>query len=304
MRKPDFLIIGAQKAGTTTLHDWLITQSQLSLPNIKETHFFSKENRFEKGYNWYIKQFDMTSDKKIIGEVDPDYIFMPGVIEKIRQYIKKTKFIIILRSPIERAYSHYKMSCYRGYEKLSFLEALKAENNRLKSNDYHSVAHFSYLSRSFYAPQIIKFKKAFPDSAFYFSNFDDLFSKDHKEKEFTSICEFIGFTPDTSIIDFDLSSNVASTPRSTVLHNLIYNKNSPIKKIVRPFARLLFSEDQRLKVAQQGEKFNRAKKKLNPQRLKFKPSQELREQTIKDLDKLQTITGLDVSYWHREEYLL
>ncbi|MBU2482884.1 MAG: sulfotransferase, partial [Proteobacteria bacterium] len=80
MRKPDFLIIGAQKAGTTTLHDWLITQSQLSLPNIKETHFFSKENRFEKGYNWYIKQFDMTSDKKIIGEVDPDYIFMPGVI--------------------------------------------------------------------------------------------------------------------------------------------------------------------------------------------------------------------------------
>ena len=66
-------IIGAQKSGTTTLHDLLSNHNQISLPKIKETHFFSHDEVFSKGFNWYLNQFNL--DNKIICEVDPSYLF-------------------------------------------------------------------------------------------------------------------------------------------------------------------------------------------------------------------------------------
>ncbi len=296
---PDFFVIGAQKAGTTTLHDWLSTQPNICLPAIKETHFFSRNDRFEQGYEWYVKQFMANADSKIMGEVDPDYLFMPGVIEKMVQSVTCPKFIVILREPLKRAYSHYMMSCYRGYEKLSFIEALETEEIRLNSGDYHSVAHFSYLSRSLYSSQIIKFKKSFPSSKFYFARFDDLFSKDTRENEFAAICKFIDFTPEISKIDFDLAANVASSPRAKFFRDMVYNDKSLVRKITRPFARMIMSREKRLLCAQNVEKLNR-KKIVNEggRSLDFVVPQWVRDRVGTDLNELQSITGLDVTSWH------
>lgn len=302
MRMPDFFVIGAQKAGTTTLHDWLETQTNLCLPGIKETHFFSKKDRFEQGYDWYIKQFGDNVGRKTMGEVDPDYLFMSGVIEKMALFAKDAKFIVILRHPLKRAYSHYMMSCYRGYEELSFIEALEVEDTRLKSGSYHSMAHFSYLSRSLYSSQIKKFKKSFPSSNFYFAKFDDLFSESTRVNEFTSICKFIGFSPEISKIKFDIAANVASAPRSEILRDMFYGNNSLIKKILRPFAVLIMSKDKRLQYAQKIDKLNRKKIVKNGGGINaIDIPKRFRDRVAADLNELQSITGLDLSSWCDED---
>ena len=70
----EFFVIGVQKAGTTSLHDWLAQQPDICLPKLKETHFFTYQSRYEKGVDWYLDQFNGSSDQ-VYGEICPDYIF-------------------------------------------------------------------------------------------------------------------------------------------------------------------------------------------------------------------------------------
>ena len=302
MRMPDFFVIGAQKAGTTTLHDWLATQSNVCLPDIKETHYFSDDEKFKQGYDWYIQQFDAHVDEKIMGEVDPDCLFVSGVIDKMTQFEVTKKFIIILREPLKRAYSHYLMSCSRGYETLGFIEALEAEKARMNSGDEFSVNHFSYLSRSLYSSQIAKFQTAFPLSDFYFSRFDDLFINETKEKEFLSICHFIGFEPNLSLIDFNSASNVAYTPRFRMLRDLIYNDKSMVRSLLRPLVILLIPKSTRMKLALKIDAFNRKKtvkktQKLSNDQTHLTIPQWVRDEIDNDLKELQNITGLNLNSW-------
>ena len=90
LKLPDFFVVGAQKSGTTTIHDLLKQNNQISLPEYKETHFFSRD--FSKGINWYLKQF-IENEYKIRGEVDPSYMFFPNVYKNIKASITNPKFI-------------------------------------------------------------------------------------------------------------------------------------------------------------------------------------------------------------------
>ena len=85
--------------------------------------------------------FDTT--KKIMCEVDPSYLFIKESPHRINELIADPKFIVILRKPIERALSHYYMSYYRGYETLSFVDALDMEKNRLKNSQYKKEKYYT-----------------------------------------------------------------------------------------------------------------------------------------------------------------
>ena len=132
---PNFFVVGAQKSGTTTIHDWLDKNYKIGLPKIKETHFFRDEELFSNGIDWYKCQYDSLSSVKIAGEVDPEYMFFPECVERIKTFVKAPKLIFILRDPLSRAYSHYLMSVRRGYENLAYINALLAENSRLENGD-------------------------------------------------------------------------------------------------------------------------------------------------------------------------
>ena len=160
IKSPDFFIVGAQKCGTSTVHNWLNQDSRINLPRYKETHFFS--THYSKGMNWYLKQFpDFYNGQYVLrGEVDPSYMFFPKVFERIKRDTDNPKFIFIFRKPIDRSYSHYIMSKFRGCELLSFSDAINAENQRLKDKDIFSFTHFSYLKRSKYSELYILFRKS------------------------------------------------------------------------------------------------------------------------------------------------
>ena len=220
-------VVGAQKAGTTTIHELLRTHSEISLPSIKETHFFSDDKVYSKGFDWYSRQFDHS--KNFFCEVDPSYLFFSKARSRIKENIDDSKFIIIFRKPLERAFSHYLMSCYRGYEKLSFIEAIEKEDERL-ANDINlfSFVNHSYLSRGNYDKQLSLYFNEFDKSKFLFINFDNLFPS-YNIRMINSICEFIGIENNFNFNQMP-NLNKKRMVKSDFIRDMIY-KDSIAKKI-------------------------------------------------------------------------
>lgn len=136
MAVPNFLCVGAQKAGTTTLYEILKQHPDIFLPQqVKETKFFVYEEKFQKGLAFYEKEyFSEWNSQSAIGEVDPAMMFEELAAQRIHHTLgEQVKLIFIFRNPVSRAYSHYLMSQRKGFEDHSFEEAIAAEQERLKS---------------------------------------------------------------------------------------------------------------------------------------------------------------------------
>ena len=116
MPKPrvDFAIAGVQKAGTTALFDYLSDEPELSLSHVKETHFFDDDERdwARPDYAPYHALFD-APDGRLRGEATPIYLYWPKVLERICAYNPAMKLIVVLRDPVERAWSHWRMEFAR-----------------------------------------------------------------------------------------------------------------------------------------------------------------------------------------------
>ncbi len=134
-RRLDFIVIGTPKAGTTTLYNWIREHPALSLPEGKELPFFSEE-LFDRGLDWYLKHHFRDADRDSLwGKVTPQYMggigeVMPAEIaRRIHDTVPNVRLIVILRNPVERAYSHYAMIARRGHEKRSFETAVSEQTS-------------------------------------------------------------------------------------------------------------------------------------------------------------------------------
>ncbi|HEY9295730.1 MAG TPA: sulfotransferase domain-containing protein, partial [Phormidium sp.] len=160
--QPDFIIIGAQKCGTTSLYEYLIQHPQILAASKKEVHFF--DLNFAKGVDWYRQQFKPVSQKSITGEASPYYIFHPLVPQRIYQLFPQVKLIVLLRNPVERAISHYYHEVRLGFEDLGLEDAIAQEPARLEGETAKILAdetyysynhqHYTYLSRGVYVEQL------------------------------------------------------------------------------------------------------------------------------------------------------
>lgn len=177
---PNFIIIGAQRCGTTSLYNYLIEHPCVAPSFQKEVHFF--DNNFRKGIAWYRAHFPtllykyyvekIHKRKLITGEASPYYIFHPHAPRRIKKILPHVKLIILLRNPVDRAFSHYHHEVRLGFETLSFEDAIKKESERLngekekmlQDEDYYSFnyQHYSYLQRGIYIDQIKVWFHLFP----------------------------------------------------------------------------------------------------------------------------------------------
>ena len=112
MKNPDFLILGAQRCGTSSLHHWLSQHPDIWLPDEKELHFF--DLNWHAGPSWYRGMF--TDDGRVVGEATPIYLFYPNVDDWVHEVAPDCKFIVLLRDPVDRAYSHYHHALRTGVE--------------------------------------------------------------------------------------------------------------------------------------------------------------------------------------------
>ena len=218
-KKLNFMCVGVQKAGTSTIHDILNQHPDLSLPIYKETHFFCEDEKFEKGLQYYFDFFFKSTDSKYLGEIDPEYSFFKDSAKKIHYAFGEIKVVFILRNPVDRAFSHYLMTKRRGLENLSFQRALEDENERLVS-DFDNT-HFSYASRGLYLDQIINYETVFGKDNVEVLLFDDLIQ--NRSVFFKKLTGFIGL--DYFDYNFDVKSNPASVSKNKKLSEFIYRPN-------------------------------------------------------------------------------
>jgi len=147
------------------------------LPQHKELHFF--DLNYQKELSWYKLFFPYKWSNKKSGEASPYYLFHPHAAQRIKDICPQIKLIVLLRNPVDRAYSHYQMQKRKGTETLSsFTLAIEQEANRLKGQlecfnkdpFYHSLQYrkFSYLSRGKYVEQIKRWFQCFPQEQFLF----------------------------------------------------------------------------------------------------------------------------------------
>ena len=160
--KPDFLILGAQKAGTTALFKYIEKYALNFRPPVnKELYFFTEH--YEKGMNYYKALFPFKTKNTTTGEATPDYLFYHLTPKRVFQSLgKNLKMVVILRDPKERAFSQYNHQNYtektKAFDNLTFSEAIRKESERFMvkedSDFFYEYKYFSYLARGRYAEQI------------------------------------------------------------------------------------------------------------------------------------------------------
>lgn len=286
---PSFFVVGAQKAGTSSLHQRLCEYPAIRLPLIKETHFFSSDDQFARGIDWYLRQFPEIAPDSIVGEVAPDYLFSPSAPGRIKSLISRPRLIFIFREPLQRAYSHYLMSVRNGYENLPFAQALRMEPERM--NTGRGSKFMSYFSRSLYVEQLHRYLNLFPREDMLFLKFEDLVDQGATGLEtFLKIAEFIGLRVEPGRGRQLVKANPASQPRSLLLRNLLYG-TSPVKKVIRL---LVPSRDLRAVIAHRLDLLNL--KPVAKSAMGAIP-EEICARARKEIEGLQELTGMMLDDW-------
>jgi len=164
LRLPDFVVIGAQKAGTTSLHAALAQHPQLFLPSTKELHYFS--SGFDQPLASYGAHFGPARADQVCGEATPYYLFHPAAPQRLAACLPQARLIVLLRDPVARSLSHYFHAIRRGNETLPLEAALAAEPERLAGAEamlqlpggaHRAHQTQSYLARSRYDQQVPRF---------------------------------------------------------------------------------------------------------------------------------------------------
>lgn len=246
MTMPNFLIIGAAKAGTTALYSYLKQHPQIYMSPNKEPHFFAFEgenvnfggtagdqewlNRFAiTDIQTYRLQFQGVSKQIAIGEASALYLYIPKAVERIHHYIPDVKLLAILRNPVERAYSAFLYQIRDDLEPITdFAQALREETTRIHNN---WVPIYYYQQMGFYYTQMKR----------YFDTFDRAQIRVYLYEDFTTntisilqdIFRFLG-VDDTFAPDVSLRHNVSGIPRNKALHTFLGQEHHPIKTILKP----------------------------------------------------------------------
>ena len=166
---PDFLILGAQKAGTTALYAYLRWHPQVTGPSFKEVSFFDRH--YAHGERWYRAHMPVRRSG-IVGEASPSYLSHPAAPERVARMLPRARLIALLRNPVDRAFSHYQHEVALGREELSFEDALAREDERMEGEvermvrdpAYFSYAwwNYTYVARGRYAEQLERWYESFP----------------------------------------------------------------------------------------------------------------------------------------------
>lgn len=208
---PDFLIVGAQKSGTTSLYHYLGQHSQLLPSYEKEIHYFDaglnqNVDNYRKGEAWYRAHFPLERDlneSHRTFEASPLYLFNPLVAKRISLLLPNIKIVAVLRNPTERAISQYFHSKRENNEPLTMMAAMQAEKERLKpiieSEDYKNEVfiHNSYKSRGLYYIQIQEYLKYFSMPNILILSSEELFSD--PAETLRRVFRFVGVDPNSSI---------------------------------------------------------------------------------------------------------
>ena len=279
---PNFIIIGAGKCGTTSLHNYLDQHPEIYISPVKETNFFLNENIKQKLKPWgvietleeYYSLFESASASQILGEISTNYYAYSDSAQLIFNALPNVKIIAILRNPADRAFSSYQMFVRYGTEKRTFEEVMSPE--------------IKYVKRGFYYSELLPFYQVFPTENIKILFFDDLVKNPNFFLQ--DFFLFIGVDPNFAP-DMSKKGREGGLPKNYILHQLLTQDN-PIRMFARNILRKLLPLEKRQNIRNSLVKNNIEKVKLSP---------ENREKLIniyrQDILKLQDLVNRDLSNW-------
>ncbi|MFO0792859.1 MAG: sulfotransferase [Candidatus Brocadiaceae bacterium] len=286
---PNFLGLGAQKAGTTSLFEYLRSHSDIYLPPNKETAFFYHDYLYEKGLSYYSDHyFGGWKGQKAVGEISPHYLYHPFCCERIRKHLNNLNFIIMLRNPIDRAYSNYLMEVRRGRENLSFKEAIEKEPERIKKGLFEKDT-YSYVQRGFYYEQIKMYMDRFDDSRFLFLLSEDL--KNNRETTMKQVYRFLGVDKEINASFLEKEYHTASKMRFTWLYKFLTAPppwSKTMTKALIPF---------KLRQDIKGFLYRYNKKTFTPPPVDMEIRLHLRKIFAESNKNLEKLIGKNLSHW-------
>jgi len=219
---PNFFVVGASKTGTTSLYAYLKDTPGVYMSPVKEPRYFNSNipepylSRISDEAK-YLKLFQDVKDEKAIGEASPTYLRDPASAELIHSVVPQARIIILLRDPIERAFSHYLMLMSQGIEKKSFRETIQRSLDKRKKGitDYNAC-----LDPGLYANQVRRFLGVFGPNQVKIIIFEE-FIQDPK-KIVKQVLEFLEIYSEPPNIE--KAYNVFSKPRGKISQYMLQSK--------------------------------------------------------------------------------
>lgn len=287
---PSFFIVGAPKAGTTALYDYLSGHPEVCMSSDKEPNYFSHHEISAQGLYYqkknpqtqeaYLALFQPGPGQLIAGEGSVSYLFYPEVATRIHAFNPDAKIIISLRDPVQRAFSHYQMDYSLGLVKASFDEIVEqgATHPSLR------LHYQQYIELGMYYHQVKRYLDLFPANQVLLLLHEDLLR--HPVKQLSLLSSFLGIRYDESVAAFR-QINVSGAPRSGLIKKLYQNES------VRKFIAGVVNEEVRLKI-----KSTLFSKKNLPQ-LSTRARQALNKQYAVDLEQLAGLINKPLHHWAR-----
>ena len=303
IKLPTFLIVGAAKSGTSSLYHYLKQHPEIYMPQNKEPRFFASsyyknlsihDPRYDSfcrntvfSFEDYIELFKDVKKQKAIGEATTSYLyFYENTIPQITQFLEDVKIIMILRNPIDRAFSAFGHLSRDLYETLTFEEALELEGKRMKEK--WSMLHF-YRDVGFYYNQVKAYKKVFSQVKIYLH--DDL--KDDTLGLVKEIYEFLqvdfSFVPHIGV-----KYNRSAIPQYKFIQRYLL-KHNKLKKKITPFLNLIRLTEKIDNLVE----YAKIKNVKNDKKIEMKPEtrNQLKNIYREDILKLQDLICRDLTHW-------
>lgn len=304
---PNFVVIGAAKAGTTSLYQYLNEHPEIFLPSgYKESRFFASEmiqntlhykNTSIFTYSKFKELYEGAKDEKAIGDFGNIYLQFPELaIHNIKAYLgRETKIVAILRDPTERAFSAYKFACRNQHEAVSFKYALENEYDRVEQYGFPPDI-FHYKDHGLYHNKIKPFIDQFDNVKILF--FDDLQNKTHDTMK--DLMEFLGVSKDENINLDEVYNEGSWVPANVKLFNSLFTGKSTANKL-KPYLEkvppLFYIGQKTLESIE----FLRDKLIIKKE-ISLDPTleKELRSFFQSDIENLESLLDVDLSRWKNQ----
>lgn len=222
---PNLFVVGAAKAGTTSMYAYLSQHPEVFFPRVKEPHFFTQvtPSRAHRFYieaitrrSDYLKLFNRAAGCRMIGDASPSYLWHPQVPQRIHAVAPDPRIIILLRDPLERAHSHYLMDFREGVQPRPFYEALRAD---MDQRDKGWGVSFLYYELGLYAAQVKRFLHTFGPNRIKIILFEEM--RRDARQTLIELSRFLGLDPKPMLsIDATRSHNAYAAPRNAMMRRI------------------------------------------------------------------------------------
>lgn len=209
LKQPTFIIAGAMRCATSALNSYLREHPEVEVASTKEVHFF--DENFHLGLGWYSRQFPDVDQAVAVGEATPNYMFSSEAMSRIAEVLPGVQIVIMLRNPIDRAYSHYWHDRTRGKIGAPFDTVVERECSGAQTDT-------AYIDRGRYREQLDRVFQLFPREAIHVSTFEE-FVRD-PDSVYAGVCRFIGVSEEYRPATFGTRVNAYTEFRSLTVRTL------------------------------------------------------------------------------------